>query len=98
MIFNLWPARHQTALLFAHSVDNVEAESLQFFIVKVVNAVHFLQAEQTCRTCSDFFDYARSAELKVEYLFRCIGEPVRTAELVRENIVAHDMNLTPFNS
>ena len=76
MLFH-WRLTGNEGLNFvALTVDYIIAKSFKLFIIKVIDAIELLQADQTCLTCRDFFDYSRSTEFEVANLLGCICEPI----------------------
>ena len=78
----------------SHAIADVEAELFQFGVVKVVNVVHLLHANQTCVTLPDLFDYARASKGKVEHFFGLARVVIQRSELISQYVVAHDVNRT----
>jgi len=73
------------------AIDNKVAQLLELFVVKVIDSVDLLQADKTCVTLPNFFDYARASEFEVHNLLSGMTVVICGGELVGEYVVAHDV-------
>ena len=77
----------------AHTVDDVETEIFELFIIKVVYIVQFLKEDDRCLTFTDFLDYARPTEGKAEHISGLdIVSIIWRGEVVSQDVVTHHMD------
>jgi hypothetical protein len=81
----------EIALTLTLAIDNKVAQILELLVVKVIDSVDLLQADQTCITLAKFFDYARASETEVHNLLTGVTVLICGRELVSEHVVAHDV-------